>query len=231
MKTKFQQSWQIFKASIVATMRYPKLLWFPFLTTVLTGLIALIFLSAVLVPLVLHHTGYHLDQKQHWVALKDYYFQDSSSTTSKPADAAAGAAGAPKSDAGAAAGPSKGDNSPGKVISIGRTIKVRHVWNSALLFVVYFVSMFLATFFNVAFYSEIMAALNGKGVSLRRGLSLAWSRLPSIFAWSLMAGVVGWAIRVVEQRLPFGARLVAGLIGISWSVAAVFAIPDRKSVV
>ena len=28
--------------------------------------------------------------------------------------------------------------------------------------------MFLTTFFNVAFYSEIIAALNGRGVSVRR---------------------------------------------------------------
>jgi hypothetical protein len=40
--------------------------------------------------------------------------------------------------------------------------------------------MFLATFFNVTFYSEIMAALNGRGVSLRRGLSLACGRRSSI---------------------------------------------------
>ena len=38
---------------------------------------------------------------------------------------------------------------------------------------VYLLSMLLATFFNVAFYSEIIAALNGKGVSFRRGLASA----------------------------------------------------------
>ena len=85
--------------------------------------------------------------------------------------------------------------------------------------------MFLATFFNVAFYSEIIAALNGKGVSFRRGLSTARSRLPSILAWSLLAGGVGWIIRTMEERLPFAARIVTGLIGMAWSIAAVFAIP------
>jgi hypothetical protein len=91
--------------------------------------------------------------------------------------------------------------------------------------VVYFVSMFLATFFNVAFYSEIIAALDGRGVSFRRGLQTARSRLPSIFAWSLLAGVVGWLIRAIEQRLPLAGRIVTGLIGMAWSIAAVFAIP------
>jgi len=49
--------------------------------------------------------------------------------------------------------------------------------------------------------------------------------LPSILAWSLMAGLVGWIIRTIEERLPFAARIVTGLIGMAWSIAAVFAIP------
>jgi hypothetical protein len=96
---------------------------------------------------------------------------------------------------------------------------------SLYLLVTYFCSMLLNTFLNVALYSEIIAALNGRGVSLRRGLSLARSRLPSILAWTLMAGMVGWVIRKIEERLPFAAQFVTGLIGLAWSVAAVFAIP------
>jgi uncharacterized membrane protein YeaQ/YmgE (transglycosylase-associated protein family) len=96
---------------------------------------------------------------------------------------------------------------------------------SLYLFVLYFVSMFLTTFFNVAFYSEIIAALNGRGVSFRRGLHLARSRLPSILAWTLLAGVVGWLIGKIQERLPFAGRIVTELIGVAWSVAAVFVIP------
>ncbi|MGO8699229.1 MAG: DUF6159 family protein [Limisphaerales bacterium] len=90
---------------------------------------------------------------------------------------------------------------------------------------VYLLSMLLATFFNVAFYSEIIAALNGKGVSFRRGLASAYGRLPSIVVWSLFAGLVGWLIRSLEARLPFAARIFTGFIGLAWSIAAVFAIP------
>jgi hypothetical protein len=107
----------------------------------------------------------------------------------------------------------------------GHPVVASSPWGSLCLLLIYFVSMFLVTFFNVAFYSEIIAALNGKGVSLQRGLSTAWIRLPSILAWSLLAGLVGWLIRTIEQRLPFAARIVTGLIGMAWSVAAVFAIP------
>src|SRR5579862_6514036 len=74
MITKFQQSWQIFKASIAVTFENRKLLLFPILSAFLTAVIALFFLVPMATPVVLHHTGYHLNQPQHWLALKDYYF-------------------------------------------------------------------------------------------------------------------------------------------------------------
>jgi hypothetical protein len=216
MKTKFEQSWQIFKASIAATLRYPKLLWFPVLTTVLTCFIALFFFSALMLPVALHHTGYQMSQRQHWEALEEYYLP----TPVTPTPGHVSPVRATDVLKVLVTGQPVGSGQPGPA-----GVAPESLGRSLILLVIYFVSMFLATFFNVAFYSEIMAALNGQGVSLRRGLSTAWSRLPSIFAWSLLAGVVGWAIRSIEQRLPFGARLVTGLIGIGWSVAAVFAIP------
>ena len=84
--------------------------------------------------------------------------------------------------------------------------------------------MFLATFFNVAFYSEIIAALNGRGVS-----SGAVSAGPQPIVIDRRLVAVGRAGRMahsqIEQRLPFAGRIVTGLIGMAWSVAAVFAIP------
>jgi hypothetical protein len=210
MTAKFNQSWELFKASIGVTLRNRKLLWFPVLSTFLTALIALFFLA----PVVLHPTGYHLDQKQHWVALKDYYFpanavQTKPRQTTTPAEAIGQILGR------TAATDKTGHPASAQVSPLA----------SAYLLVLYFVSMFLATFFNVAFYSEIIAALNGRGVSFRRGLSLAWSRLPSILAWTLLAGVVGWIIHKIQERLPFVGRIITGFFGLAWSVAAVFAIP------
>ena len=96
---------------------------------------------------------------------------------------------------------------------------------TAILAGVYLVNMFLATMSSVAFNHEILEALSGRPVSIVRGLEAACSRWKSILLWSLLAGVVGLLIRAVEQRLAFVGRLVAGLIGLAWSVAAIFAIP------
>jgi hypothetical protein len=90
---------------------------------------------------------------------------------------------------------------------------------------VYLLSLFLAVFCNVAFTSQILAALNGDLVSVREGFAMARRRLISILGWTLLAGVVGLAIRALEERFRLVGRIVAGLIGLAWSIASIFAIP------
>lgn len=94
-----------------------------------------------------------------------------------------------------------------------------------LLAGMYLLNMFLATFSSVAFNSQIMEALAGGGVSIRHGLQAACVRWKSVLLWSLLAGTVGLFIRALEQRFSFVGRIVAGFIGLAWSVAAIFAIP------
>jgi hypothetical protein len=91
--------------------------------------------------------------------------------------------------------------------------------------VLYFVAMFLGTFFSTAFYHEILSALQGGNVSVSSGLRFAASKLPTILMWSLFAGAVGYLIKLLEERVGLIGKWVLRLIGISWSLAAVFAIP------
>ena len=94
-----------------------------------------------------------------------------------------------------------------------------------LLIVIYLASMFFATFFNAAFYNEILKALAGEPVSLRSGLAFAWFRVRSILVWSLFAGAVGLIIKSLEERFGWIGRWVLRFVGVVWSVASVFAIP------
>jgi len=100
--------------------------------------------------------------------------------------------------------------------------------------VVYLISIILATFLNVAFYNEILSALNGNSVCIRRGLRVALGKLKAILMWSVLAGIVGSTIKALEENLGFVGQWIMKLIGIAWSVAAVFVIPviirEEKSV-
>ncbi len=91
--------------------------------------------------------------------------------------------------------------------------------------IIYFLSMLLATFSNVAFYHEILGALKGNPVSLLRGVVFASTRWKSILMWALFAGLVGLIIRVLEEKLEFIGQIIVGWIGTAWSVASVFVIP------
>ena len=94
-----------------------------------------------------------------------------------------------------------------------------------LLAVFYLVSIFVATFINVAFYSEILNALNGYDVSVARGLRVAIARIRAILSWSLLAGTVGLIIRMAQERLGSIGKWLTGFVGLSWSVASVFVLP------
>ena len=96
---------------------------------------------------------------------------------------------------------------------------------ASILAGIYLLNMFLATFSSVAFNSEIIEALGGRPVSLRHGIEAACQRWKSVLLWSLFAGVIGLIIRALEQRFAIVGRVVAGLIGLAWSVASIFAIP------
>jgi hypothetical protein len=91
--------------------------------------------------------------------------------------------------------------------------------------VIYLVSLFVATYFNTAFYHEILRALAGEDVSVAGGLRFANGKLKSILLWSLLAGTVGLIIRAIEERMDWLGKIVLAAVGTAWSVAAVFAIP------
>ena len=94
-----------------------------------------------------------------------------------------------------------------------------------VLAAVYLVSMFCATYFNVAFYHEILSALRGEPVSLGRGFRFAGSRVRAILLWTLFAGLVGILIKEISERLGWVGSLITRFLGLAWSVATVFAIP------
>src|SRR5258707_342575 len=71
--------------------------------------------------------------------------------------------------------------------------------------IIYLVAMFLATFFSTAFYHEILSALQGGNVSVASGFRFAASKLPTILMWSLFVGIIGYFIKLLEERV--------GLIG------------------
>jgi hypothetical protein len=84
---------------------------------------------------------------------------------------------------------------------------------------------FISIYCSVALAEVLAGRLDGKHTTTAQGLSAANSRIGPIAAWSLLACTVGLALRALEERLPFAGRIVAGLFGMAWSLATIFAVP------
>ena len=201
---KINRSVHLLKAAFAIMFREKKLLLFPIINSGLAVVVALFFIA----PIALYPTEHPYSSAAHWTVIGDRITEAFSmpSNSSGPHHRITSGF-----SAGGLAGAGYGF--------------FRH-WQLTLLFAMtYFISMFLATFCNVAFYHEIMQALNGQAVSIRRGVQFAQMRWRAVMMWSLFAGLVGYIIQTIEQRVGFLGQIITGFIGFAWSVACIFIIP------
>ncbi len=205
---KIKRSGKLLKAAFAVLFREKKLLLFPLVSSTLVLAVALFFIM----PVVFYPTGHSVFSAEHWHTLGQtvgHWFNLENLESHERHTV----------------------KTPGGVTyftsSTGGTAQVLagHPWTAAAFALFYFVSMFLATFSNVAFYHEIMQALNGNAVSIRRGFRFAATRWRAVLLWSLFAGLVGYLIQALQERLGFVGRIVTGLIGFVWSTACIFIIP------
>ena len=196
---KIKRSGRLLKASFAVLFREKKLLLFPLIATVLAAMVALFFIA----PVMLYPTGHSYTSAAHWSALADKaaHFLPTGKPHEKHGEFAAG------------------------MHPYSAMISSDTWWVAPLFALAYFTSMFLATFCNVAFYHEIMQALNGNAVSIRRGFRFAAARWRSVLLWSLFAGLVGYIINAIEERVGFLGKIITGFLGFAWSVACIFIIP------
>jgi Family of unknown function (DUF6159) len=197
---KIKRSIHLLKTALAVLLREKKLLLFPFIATGIALVVAIFFIA----PVVLYPTGHSYLSAAHWSAIGErvsQIFPSSQNSTHHSASAGFTAAFA------------------------GSHLVFQHWWMTLFFGVTYFTSMFLGTFCNVAFYHEIMQALNGRSVSIRRGFNFATTRWRAVLMWSLFAGLVGYIIQMIEQRVGFLGKIITSLIGFAWSIASIFIIP------
>jgi hypothetical protein len=199
---KVRRSKKLLKAAFAVLFREKKLLLFPFIASCITLAFALFFFA----PIAFYPTGHSYFSAAHWHTVGENIRHDFSPPPQPSTD-----------------------HNPFHAFLTGLTGGGRVIfknWWSALSFAAYyFTLMFLGTFFNVAFYHEIMQVLNGNAVSIRRGYHFAKTRWRAILWWSLLAGLVGYLIRIIEQRVGFLGKFITALIGFAWSLASIFVIP------
>ncbi|QWT19936.1 hypothetical protein KPL74_19580 [Bacillus sp. NP157] len=95
----------------------------------------------------------------------------------------------------------------------------------AVSFAFYFLQYGVVIFFNTALASAAFIRLDGGNPTLNDGLRAAWSKLPAIVGYALISATVGMVLRAIQERAGFVGRIVAGLLGVGWTVATFLVVP------
>lgn len=78
---------------------------------------------------------------------------------------------------------------------------------------------------GVATASMVNDLLDGNEPSARRAMALVRLRLGPIVAWTLVLWTIGAILKVIQDRVPLGARVVAWLLDVAFSIATMFVVP------
>ncbi len=101
----------------------------------------------------------------------------------------------------------------------------RQVLYYGTLFVFYVCNYFIVVFFNAAIVACAATRMGGGQPTIGDGLRAAASRLPMIAGWALVSATVGLVLRIIEDRSPKVGRIVAGLLGMAWTVVSFLVVP------
>jgi hypothetical protein len=94
-----------------------------------------------------------------------------------------------------------------------------------VMFAYYFVNYFVIVFFNSALIACAVIRFKGGNPNLGDGFSAAFSRLPQIASWALVAATVGMILKIIESRSEKVGRIVVSLLGMGWSAITYFVVP------
>lgn len=98
---------------------------------------------------------------------------------------------------------------------------LRMLW----MFLFYVSNYFVIIFFNAGLVACAEIRMEGGDPTVGDGLAAAWHRVGAIAGWALIAGTVGMLLRATEERSSFMTRIVAGLLGMAWSMVSFLVVP------
>jgi hypothetical protein len=93
------------------------------------------------------------------------------------------------------------------------------------VFLWYCGASFITVFFNCALAACVQLRFAGQDATLGDGLRRAASRVHTILLWSIVSATVGLIARWVESRVGWVGRLIAGVLGLGWSMATYLIVP------
>lgn len=109
---------------------------------------------------------------------------------------------------------------PGKGASFNEQLNYYIPW-----FLLYFCNYLVIIFFNSAIVACAAIRMQGGDPGVGDGFRAAVARLPLIIGWALLSSTVGLALRIMEDSSKTIGRIIAGLLGMAWSVTSFLVVP------
>jgi hypothetical protein len=94
-----------------------------------------------------------------------------------------------------------------------------------LAFVFYVVSYTITFFFQTALVGAALIRLDGGDPTIGDGLRIAFSRLPKIIGYAIIAATVGMILRFISERAGLIGSILSGLLGFAWTIATFLVVP------
>ncbi len=94
-----------------------------------------------------------------------------------------------------------------------------------IYFLTYLVLYSVVIFFNTALVAAVVRYMDGGEPTIGYGLRVAWSKIGNVLGYASIAATVGVILKVVEERLGFIGQIVAGLLGLAWTVTTFLVVP------
>jgi hypothetical protein len=92
-------------------------------------------------------------------------------------------------------------------------------------FLFYLVQYTVIFFFNAALVGAALIRLDGGDPTVSDGLAIASKRMGSIIGYAAIAATVGMVLRAIAERSGLVGRIVAGLMGMAWTLTTYLTVP------
>lgn len=115
---------------------------------------------------------------------------------------------------------------------IGNTFGQEPLFLYGGIFIFYFATMFIATFFNAAVVHIAKTRMSGGDATLKDGLRTSLQHLKQLLGWAVLAATVGLILNILDSQarekggiIGIIGRIVVSLIGLAWAIVSVFVVP------
>lgn len=94
-----------------------------------------------------------------------------------------------------------------------------------LMLLLYFVTAFVAVYFQAAVVGSAMIRLRGGKPTIGDAFRQANKHIGKLFLWALLTATIGLILRAIRRQAGFIGTIIAGALGVTWALATYMAVP------